>query len=385
MRRWIVLAIIAIAIVVAGFSLLEPTAAGELAASAILPEVGSDSSGFARAVEPYDWQFPEDYGAHPEFQTEWWYYTGNLADENGRRFGFQFTIFRRAISPDSVDSASEWRSNQIYMAHFAITDVEGGEYLHGQRFSREGADLAGATCSPRCEIWVENWMVQALNEEATSTQITASNDGYALNLNLRQTKPPALQGDHGLSAKSDVPGNASYYYSLTRLASEGSITIGDQVFEVTGFAWMDHEFSTSALGSGALGWDWFGLQLDDDRELMLGQIRLVDGGIDPNFGGILVQPDGSTRYLPASAVTIHSTATWTSPHSGGVYPAAWEISIELGEDAPLRLQLMPLMADQELYGGGITYWEGAVAISGDATGYGYAELTGYVDSMTGRF
>ncbi|KXK13388.1 MAG: secreted hydrolase-like protein [Chloroflexi bacterium OLB15] len=385
MRRWIALALIAIAIVAAGFSLLEPAETGEVSASAIIPEVSSDTAGFSRAVEPYDWQFPQDYGAHPEFQTEWWYYTGNLADENGRHFGFQFTIFRRAISPNVIDSASEWRSNQLYMAHFAITDVDGGQYFHEQRFSREGANLAGAECTPRCTVWVENWVTSALDDESIQTQISAAGTGYALNLNLTQIKPPALQGDNGLSAKSDEPGNASYYYSLTRLLSEGTITIGDQAFEVTGFTWMDHEFSTSALGSNARGWDWFGLQLDDNRELMLGQIRLNDGGIDPNFGGILVQPDGTTHTLSASAMSIQSTATWTSPHSGAVYPAGWEISVDIGEDEPLRLQLTPLLADQELYGGGITYWEGAVRISGDAAGYGYAELTGYVDSMTGRF
>ncbi len=385
MIRWAVLGILAIAIVVAGFSLLEPTETGVTAASAVLPEVNNDSAGFARAVEPYDWQFPQDYGAHPDFQTEWWYYTGNLVDENERHFGFQFTIFRRAISSETVISDSEWRSNQLYMAHFAITDVQGGQYFHEQRFSREGADLAGAVCEPRCAIWVENWSANALDDDAFETRITAAGTGYSLDLSLTQIKPPALQGENGLSAKSDEPGNASYYYSLTRLPSEGVITIGDQTFSVTGFAWMDHEFSTSALGNNARGWDWFGLQLDDDRELMLGQVRLANGGIDPNFGGILVQPDGSTRYLPASTMMIQTTSTWASPHSGAVYPSGWEMSIDIGEALPLRLQLTPLLADQELFGGGITYWEGAVAISGDANGYGYAELTGYVDSMTGRF
>lgn len=191
MRRWIALALIAIAIVAAGFSLLEPAETGEVSASAIIPEVSNDTAGFSRAVEPYDWQFPQDYGAHPEFQTEWWYYTGNLADENGRHFGFQFTIFRRAISPNVIDSASEWRSNQLYMAHFAITDVDGEQYFHEQRFSREGADLAGAECTPRCAVWVENWAANALDDESIQTQISAAGTGYALNLNSTQIKPPA--------------------------------------------------------------------------------------------------------------------------------------------------------------------------------------------------
>ena len=147
---------------------------------------------------------------------------------------------------------------------------------------------------------------------------------------------------------------------------------------------MDHEFSTSALGPDAQGWDWFGLHLDDGRELMLGQIRLQDGGTEPTFGGLLIEPDGSTRYLPASAFEIVAMEWWTSPHSGATYPAGWTIHVGLDGSAPLRLELAPLLADQELREG-IVYWEGAVRVSGDATGYGYAELTGYYETMRNRF
>lgn len=386
MWKWAALTVVAVVIVVAGFSLAEPDRGGAATSSALLAGGGADTAGFARATAPLDWSFPRDFGAHPDYQTEWWYYTGNLAGENGRRFGFQFTIFRRALTPaQPAGQSSEWRSNDLYMAHFALTDVAGGQFFHEARFSRGGADLAGATVTPVYRVWLEDWQVIAGDAEAVRTRITAAGDGYAVDLALTQSRPPALQGEGGLSAKSDEPGNASHYYSLTRLLTEGTITIGGQAFAVEGAAWKDHEFSTSALGASALGWDWFGLQLDDNRELMVGQIRLADGGKDPFFGGLLVNPDGSTTFLPASAFTIDATAHWTSPHSGATYPAGWHISVDPGDGQPFTLTLTPQLADQELYGGGIAYWEGTVRITGDAAGYGYAELTGYADSMTGRF
>jgi predicted secreted hydrolase len=265
--------------------------------------------------------------------------------------------------------------------------VSGQRFFHEERFSRPSADLAGATADPRYRVWLEDWQVVALNDEATRTRITATMSNEAavsLDLILVQAQPPALQGDAGLSAKSDEPGNASHYYSLTDLATTGTITIAGETFAVEGASWKDHEFGTSALGENALGWDWFALQLDDGREIMVGQIRLTDGGRDPNFGGLLVEADARYTYLPAESFTITPTATWESPHTGAVYPAGWQIVIERPEGT-LALLVTPQLADQELHGGGIAYWEGTVRITGDATGYGYAELTGYADSLTGRF
>ncbi len=270
------------------------------------------------------------------------------------------------------------------MAHFTLTDVAGGRFYQQQRFSRGGADLAGATADPRYHVWLEDWQATALNDDGTRTAITASGDGVAIALLLEQIKPPALQGDHGLSQKSSAPGNASYYYSLTRLLTEGTVTVDGRIYTVSGATWMDHEFSTSALGPDAQGWDWFGLHLDGERELMLGRIRLADGGHEPVFGGLFVFANGRTRRLDATDFTITETATWTSPHTGATYPAGWEISVDVGDSEPLDLVLTPLLADQELIEG-IAYWEGAVRITGDAAGYGYVELTGYAGSMNGRF
>jgi predicted secreted hydrolase len=389
MWRWITLALIVILIIVFGFSLIDSHTGGEVTANAEFGSISADTSGYARAIGPWDWQFPLDYGPHPDFQTEWWYYTGNVKTGMGRHFGYQFTIFRRAIAPaeaplDEVGRESEWRTRQVYMAHFAVSDIEGNQYYHQQRFSRGSAGLAGATVDPRYHVWLEDWSVAAQDSAAARTTITADAGAFAIDLTLEQVKPPALQGDQGLSPKSDDPGNASYYYSLTRLLTSGAIRVGDQTHQVNGATWKDHEFSTSALGQKAQGWDWFGLQLDDDRELMLGQIRLIDGQREPAFGGLLVNPDGSARYLDSEDFTLAVTTTWQSPHTGATYPAGWDMSINTGEAQRLEISITPLLADQELHGG-LDYWEGAVQISGDASGYGYMELTGYVQTMTGKF
>lgn len=371
-------------VTVFGFSLVDVGSAGDVRANTRLEAAPSNTEGYAQAIEAYEWQFPRDFGAHPQFQTEWWYYTGNLTADTGERFGFQWTVFRRAITPEQTASSSEWRDNQLYMAHFTVSDIDGNAFYHDERFSRGGAGLAGATAEPRYRVWLEDWQVVAQDDIAQVTRLQAQNDEIALDITLTQSKPPALQGDNGLSPKSADAGNASYYYSLSRLLAEGTLTIKGKPYTVSGLAWKDHEFSTSALGNGAQGWDWFGLIFDDNSELMLGKIRLVDGGREMAFGGMYVYPDGSTRYLPAETFTITPTRTWQSPHTGATYPAEWEIAIDAG-DLQLRFTVTPLMADQELHGTNVSYWEGAVRVSGDVSGVGYAELTGYVETMEGRF
>ena len=342
-----------------------------------------DADGFAQAIEPWQWEFPSDHGPHPAFQTEWWYYTGNVTTETGRRFGYQFTIFRRALTPSPRIAQSEWYSSQIYMAHFTVSDVTGGGFYQEERFSRDGAGLAGAEVRPRYRVWLEDWSVQASDSSAGQMRIRARADDFAIELTLTSTKPPALHGDSGLSRKGPEPGNASYYYSLTRLATTGMVAIGDEVFAVSGTSWMDREFGSSALSANAVGWDWFAVHLDDGRDLMVGQIRRQDGSVEPVFGGLLVYPDGKTHYLPSEAFTISPTRTWQSERSGATYPAGWEITVNLDEST-LRLILEPLMAEQEVRGS-VTYWEGAVRASGDVSGFGYAELTGYAQPLRGLF
>ena len=381
--RIIGIGLVILVVVIFGFSLAEPITGSEVSVNTQLDIPETDISGYTRAIDAWDWEFPRDHGEHPDFQTEWWYYTGNVSTEDERRFGYQFTVFRRAISPENHISDSEWRTDQIHMAHFTISDISNQTFYHDVRYSRAGAGLAGATADPLYRVWLEDWQVIAENEDATQQHITVHSSEFSLDVQLEQVKPPALQGDNGLSKKSNTVGNASYYYSLSRLVTDGTLTINGETFEVTGNTWMDHEFSTSALSGNMQGWDWFGLIFDNDTELMVGQIRTIDGNLDPTFGGLLIYPDGTTRYLSSTDFSITATDTWDSPHTGATYPAGWDIEV-LGDDG-FAFTVTPLQSDQELHGTGIEYWEGAVQIAGDVTGYGYAELTGYIGSMQNRF
>jgi len=341
------------------------------------------NQGFARATEPIPFTFPEDHGPHPEYQTEWWYFTGNLASDIGERFGYQLTFFRRALLPPSElpERQSNWATGQVYMAHFALTDVERQQYHSFERLARGAAGISGAQ-SPPFQVWLEDWRVE---ETAPNTySLTASQDGIAINLLLFDTKGPILQGDQGYSQKGPAPGQASYYYSLTRLTSNGTVQSDGQSYTVSGESWMDHEFSTSALSAGQVGWDWFSIQLDDNSELMFFQIRRADGSIDPYSSGTFITGDGTTTPLALEDFSIEVTDTWISPHTGANYPAGWRLEIP---SLSISLVIRPLAADQE-FSGSYAYWEGAVEVSGeggDLNGYGYVELTGYTRSMGGEF
>ena len=279
------------------------------------------------------------------------------------------------------------------MAHFALTDTAGGGYHAFERLERGAAGLAGAQAQPY-HVWLEDWEVSETGPATLPAARPGSGEGgetLALDLELNDVRGPVLQGDRGYSQKGAEPGQASYYYSLTRLESSGSVQVGEQAYPVSGLSWMDHEFSTSVLSAGQVGWDWFSLQLSlgpeqQPAELMLFQIRQADGSIDPFSSGTLVYPDGSTRALKREDFTIAVTDTWKSPHSGAEYPAGWKLTApEIG----LELALAPVLADQEL-NLSYAYWEGAVEIEGTllgeaAGGRGYVELTGYSGSMGGEF
>jgi predicted secreted hydrolase len=341
--------------------------------------------GFARVTAPRPFSFPLDHGPHPEYQTEWWYWTGNLRSADGRAFGYQFTIFRRGLSPSPAPRASAWATSAIFMAHLALTDAQGGRFYAFDRFSRDGAGLAGASGEP-FRVFLEGWSAQGSGPEGMTMRLQAAQDDLALDLTLQSSKPPVLQGDRGLSQKGAEPGNASYYYSLTRMLSEGQITLGGQPLAVSGSSWFDHEWSTSALDVGTVGWDWFSLQLDDGRELMLYRLRQADGSLTPFSSGTLVASDGSARPLSAAEVVVEPRSTWRSPRSGAIYPASWRLSLPA---EGLELEITPLLADQEL-AVAIVYWEGAVAVRGTQggaplSGVGYVELTGYAVAGQGRF
>ena len=348
--------------------------------------VTGDSTGFARALSPRDFTFPADHGPHTDYQTEWWYYTGNLTSAAGERYGYQLTFFRRGLSPTPPQRASDLATNQIYFAHFAVTDGPANAHTAAERFSRGAGGLAGASGQPY-RVWLEDWRVESLTTDGSTVHLVARDGEQAIDLTLRAVKPIVAHGDHGLSPKSEAPGNASYYLSFTRLATTGSLTRSNaQVVAVTGESWFDHEWSTSALGPGSVGWDWFSLQLSDGRELMFFQIRHADGTLEPASGGTLVSPDGTPTRLSAADVQIEVQSTWRSPNTGGVYPARWRLRVP---SAQLDVELSPVVADQEMRVS-FVYWEGAVQISGSSqgaavTGAGFVEMTGYTTSIAGQF
>lgn len=331
---------------------------------------GDSAYGFKRAEEVRGFIFPQDFGPHPEFQTEWWYYTGNLEDASGRRFGYQLTFFRRALSPKSPQRRSNWAANQIYFAHFTLSDIENGKFYSAEKWSREALELAGARSDPH-HVWIGDW---SAGKEGEVFELRARDGSVSLDLTLTPLKPIVLQGDRGLSQKGEEPGNASYYYSVTRLETAGTIKIAGQEFNVRGLSWLDREWSTSALGEDIEGWDWFSLQLEDGRDIMLYRLRQKDGGTDSHSGGSLVEKDGSLKALKASDFSIEVLDTWKSADTGVTYPSKWRVSIPEYET---ELTITPYQPNQELLLS-FVYWEGAVSVSGvGVSGSGYVELTGY--------
>jgi predicted secreted hydrolase len=337
---------------------------------------GEDSAGFARATRLREFRFPADHGPHPDYRSEWWYLTGNLADAAGRRFGYQWTLFRFALRPRAPHRRSAWATRDIYLGHLAVTDVARGAFHAFERISRGALGLAGAQARP-FRAWIDGWSLSAQQTPGVwQVQGTAA-QGTRLALRLKPVKPVVLQGDHGLSRKSATPGNASYYYSLPRLATSGTLTLDGVAYAVTGTSWLDREWSTSALEADQSGWDWFGLQLDDDTELMYYRLRRDGSGIDPYSSGVFVDPRGEAHALGPDDVGVEVRQTWQSPH-GARYPIRWHLSIP---GMALEIDAAALVPDQEL-DLALRYWEGAVRLSGTRAGrpvggYGYVELTGY--------
>ncbi len=359
-----------------------PAASGQVASANVVSALsGEVDAAFARAYEPIPFTFPLDHAAHPEYQTEWWYYTGNLDDAQGNEYGFQFTIFRSALTPTMPERDSDLATNQIYMAHFAVSDGADNRHYSFERFSRGAGGLAGATSEPALTVWLEDWRVtQPAPDQMRIEAATTTEDGepIAIDLRLQETRPPVLHGDAGLSQKGPEAGNASYYYSLVGLETSGTLNLRGRTVEVMGQSWMDHEFGTSALSGNAVGWDWFSLQLEDGTALMLAQIRTVDGGAIGDFEGTLIQADGSQQTITPADFTLEVLDEWTSPTSGVTYPARWRLQ---APTYALDLEITPLIQDQEMKVS-YMYWEGAVSATGTLAGAptqgrGYVELTGY--------
>jgi len=357
--------------------------------SAVAAASGADDPRWRRVTEPRPFEFPIDHGAHPAYQTEWWYYTGNLKADTGEEFGFQLTFFRRGLDPEPAARASRWATRNIYLAHFTVSDLGKEKFYAAERFSRDGADLAGATGNPY-RVWLGPWQATGAGPEGMDMRLEAQGDEVAIDLRLQSTKTPTLQGDRGYSKKGSGAGNASYYYSFTRMASSGTLSVAGTTYRITeGVSWMDHEWGTSRLEDSGVGWDWFALILDDGREVTWAQLRRADGTVTASSFGTLTAADGSTTALSADQVSLDVLDQWSSPRSGADYPAEWCLTIP---SVGLRLRVRPRMADQELPVS-IVYWEGAVEVDGEAaatngdeapvTGRGYVELTGYIPTPGG--
>jgi predicted secreted hydrolase len=368
------------------------------------------TGGFARAFRSRVFEFPQDHLAHPEFKHEWWYFTGNLTTTAGDRLGYQLTLFRIGLKPeqdiikalDLVSSGSEqqpethspWRTHNIYMGHLAITDITNQRFYNYEKFSRGVMGLAGTQLiktgtkqssgdeSTAIRIWLEDWNIVSHGQATFPLSINAHKGDVAIELTLNPDKPVVYQGYEGLSQKGRKQGNASYYYSITRLDTKGKVSIKDQTFTVTGSSWFDREWSTSTLEKEQVGWDWFSLQLEDGRDIMFYKMRREDGSMDRYSNGTIVSRDGDSASLNYEDVELQAIDHWQSPETGVQYPSAWTVRIPKEN---LELTIEPLMADQE-NNLTVRYWEGAVKVQGiqhndhnkeRVSGYGYVELTGY--------
>ena len=333
---------------------------------------------FRPALPGYRYEFPRDYFNHPDYQTEWWYYTGNLQSSDGREFGFELTFFREGVSRDPA-KASTWDLQDLYVAHFAVSDLDGKKFLHTERSNRSGPGIAGADRSLH-KIWNGNWSVICKDG---SEKLSAMADQFAINLTLASQKPVVIHGQNGISRKSAGEGRASHYFSETRLRASGRLEIGSKQYDVAGLAWMDHEFFTQQLDANQEGWDWFSLQLDDNTELMLFNIRRKDGSVDPYSAGTFVDAMGNSRELSRRDFQLEpmGSGKWTSPATRATYPMQWKIRVpSLGIDleATTGLPSQEVSNSSEIVP---TYWEGAIVLttakSVAVRGSGYLEMTGY--------
>jgi predicted secreted hydrolase len=338
---------------------------------------------WARVAAPPALVFPRDHGAHPAFRTEWWYVTGQLADADGRRFGVEATFFRQGLDPaPPAAGSSSLRARQVLAAHLAVAEIGPQRMRFGQRVRRIAAGMAGAR-EDDLDLVLDDWEMRRLADGTIEVTADDRDSGVALVLELQASKPLVLQGEGGLSRKGPDPGNASVYVTFPRLAARGRIALDGRERAVQGEAWFDHEWGTTQLGAGVVGWDWLGLRLADGRELMLYRLRAADGTAAPPSAGTIVERDGTVRRLAASDFTLEPLSHWTSPRTGAHYPARLRVRVP---SAALTLEVRPEIADAELdarASTGTIYWEGPVAVTGTSAGEGYLELTGYAaDSLT---
>ena len=339
--------------------------------------------GWREATEGFQFAFPRDHASHPDYRIEWWYYTGNLETKEGRRFGYQLTFFRTGVVREP-DNPSRWAVRDLFLAHFAISDIDQQSFHSFERINRSGIGWAGADTTAY-RVWNEEWETKLHDKDHL---LNAADGEYSIELRLATQKTEVIHGINSISQKGPAEGNASHYYSLTRLDTEGRITVKGESFQVTGLSWMDHEFGSSFLEEEQVGWDWFSIQLTDGRELMLFQLRRKDGSIDPRSSGTMIDADGRSTHIQFGEFSLAPGEPWRSAESGATYPTEWLIELP---GQKLRLRVRAVLKDQELRtpeSTGVTYWEGSVAVEGTAgengvRGQGYLEMTGYAGQSMG--
>jgi predicted secreted hydrolase len=331
---------------------------------------------YREALPGYSFAFPRDHFEHSDFKTEWWYYTGNVWSKMGHRFGFELVFFRVGARQADRLNPSAWRVDDVYLANAALTDIDGRHFLYEERFNRAGPGVAGASFAEK-RIWNGNWSAVWNGEQQT---LSALAPGFSFQLECSAAKPLIIQGENGVSQKAEGAGHASHYVSFPLLAVTGKVRSAGGDFEVSGQAWMDHEWFTHELQPGQIGWDWFSVQLENKTELMLFDIRRKDGTPDPNSSGTFVDGGGRGRHLTSHDFNLKPLEWWTSSKTGARYPIRWAVAIpSLG----LQLECRAKLPDQELDATrGAKYWEGAVDYSGSARGVGYLEMTGYDRPVT---
>ncbi len=349
---------------------------------AYLAAVPATAQEFQKALPGRTMAFPQDHYSHPDYQTEWWYYTGHVKSRDGRSFGYQLTFFRTALRRQGTEQ-SRWTLNTVYFAHFALTDEDRKTFVYRERISRGALGQAGAA-TDRLHVWVEDW---SLRGEGEDHLLKARDPTMAIRFRLSPSKPPVVNGIDGVSQKAEGEGYASYYYSITRMKTQGEVTVKGKTFQVEGLSWMDHEFGSNQLRDYQVGWDWFSIQLENDSDLMIYVIRHKDGEPDPHSSGTLTFPDGTSRHLRLEDFGVQVLADWQSRKTGARYPARWRIRVP---HSGIELTVTPAVSDQELLtqeSSRVVYWEGSVRVHGmykgePVSGVGYVELTGYAEPLS---
>jgi predicted secreted hydrolase len=360
--------------------------AGALQASATEAPPAFTADGY-RVPQPFaPLEFPRDHASHPGFKIEWWYLTGHLFATDGRRFGYQATFFRTALKPPLEQAQSPFGSSQLYLTHMALTDERDGRFYFEQRLAREGWDACSSTDA--LDVRNGNWKLQSTTPDVSEMLLQASVESeVAWSLTLRPAKPLIRFGEDGTSRKGADPEARSYYLTFPRLATSGTVTIGNETLAVTGMSWMDHEIASNQLDPGLAGWDWIAIQLEDGWDLKAYILRNADGTPSPFSALIWIDPQGNTRYHNVGDFQWDKSDTWQSPETGARYPNRPVITTRhplSGEPASFHFD--PILENQELNLPGTTYWEGAGRIlneSGDRIGSAYLELVGYAGKIEG--